>query len=103
MIRVYSYLNDNCKIFACWAFAVLTTMLIISCGEKDTSPQKAQLKKPDDIDFFASRPQTTIKINNIEYTIIDDYTKWIPVLYIKKDFEEVEKHIFDLLNIRGDV
>lgn len=98
MIRVNSYLIDYCKTITCWIFVILIAVLVISCSEQDIPSKKTQLKEPVKIDYFKSGAHTTAKINNIEYTIIDDYTKWIPVLYINNDFEAVEKHILGLLN-----
>jgi len=36
------------------------------------------------------------------YTHMDDYEKWIPVLYQQKDFPAIEGRVIDLLRERGD-
>jgi len=37
-----------------------------------------------------------------KYSQIDDYEKWIPVLYQQKDFASIERQILDLLSDRND-
>ena len=39
---------------------------------------------------------------NAKYSRMDDYERWIPVLYQQKDFASIEKHVLDLLNHRND-
>jgi hypothetical protein len=59
---------------------------------------KQQKRKPPAIDYFEKGVDATIWVGgSVPYKLIDDY-KWITVLYKKKDFAAIEKHIVELLN-----
>lgn len=49
------------------------------------------------IDYFGGLNTEYVTINNIKYKIIDDYIKWVPILYSEKNFIEIEKRISSLL------
>jgi tetratricopeptide (TPR) repeat protein len=54
------------------------------------------------INYWGESIPETVTINNIQYTLIDDYIKWAPILYQNKDFDAVEEHISDLLQTNDE-
>jgi tetratricopeptide (TPR) repeat protein len=59
-------------------------------------------KESFDIDYFNSPTQKTVTANNVEYSIVDPRTKWIPVIYTEKDFSSFEGHVHTLLEDVND-
>ena len=66
-----------------------------SCGEQAPTSSKTDVKQHASIDYFGGN--TTVKIHETEYTLIDDYIKWVPVLYQERNFNAIEQHISILL------
>ena len=54
-------------------------VFVPSCGEQAPTSSKTHVKQHASIDYFGGN--TTAKIHETEYTMIDDYIKWVPVLY----------------------
>lgn len=54
------------------------------------------------IDYFGGLSANCVMINTTKYDLIDDYIKWVPVLYQNKDFEAISKHILDLLQTSSE-
>lgn len=76
----------------------LLAILMCSCGERSNSDAKARETKHTEFDYFGENGSSTIEIYSTRYTLIDDYIKWIPILYQRKDFNTIEQHIFGLLS-----
>lgn len=76
---------------------VLLPLAISSC--KKIPEIKADVPKAEkaQIDYFAWDAPRTILINGTEYVLIDDYVKWVPILYRDKNFASLEQHISTLL------
>ena len=70
--------------------SILYTSLINS---KKTSDDKNKIQ----IDYFGGLNAEYVTINNIKYKLIDDYIKWVPILYSERNFTDIEKHVSSLL------
>lgn len=70
-------------------------VFVPSCGEQAPSSSKTHDKQHVSIDYFVGN--TTAKIHETEYTLIEDYIKWVPVLYQERNFSAIEEHISGLL------
>lgn len=62
-------------------------------SNKNASQQTNAIK----IDYFNGLSVSYVMINTTKYTVMDDYIKWVPILYQKRDFEGITKHISNLL------
>ena len=57
----------------------------------------------DKVNYWSESIPETVTINEINYTLIDDSLKWFSVLYHTRDFDAVEKYIYDLLKESNEI
>ena len=81
-------------------FFTITT--IISCSDREKHANGREHKKKIKIDYFDWGAPKTKSINVIEYTLIDNYVKLVPVLYKEKNFERIEHYISQLLSAKDE-
>lgn len=55
------------------------------------------------INYWGESIPETIKINETQYSLVDDYLKWFSVLYHNRDFNAVEEYISDLLEENNEI
>jgi len=91
-IRFICIRSVNCPVILIVLF--ILTVWGYSCSKQPSKPKDI---KRTSIDYFGPNGSTSMKIGGAEYTLIDDYVKWVNVLYQEKDFNIIEKHISDLL------
>ena len=95
------YMKENKNIYG---IILLTTLFLlisivaISCSKPSSNIPKVKKTKYTAIDYFDVTSPNTIKINDVEYTFIEDNVKWVHALYHQKDFSVVQEHILDLLS-----
>jgi len=77
---------------------LLQTVFLSSCTKKDSTAPRIQEEVR--VDYFAGK--SSLKINKARYTIIDDYVKWIPILYYDKDFDAIEENVSALLKEKNE-
>ena len=86
----------------------LTAVLILSVTavvgayllrmDLDFASGKKWERQPITIDYFSTPSPKTVMVHQNNYSLIDHYTKWIPILYQDRDFDAVETQIFYLLD-----
>ena len=74
----------------------------VSCNKQSSNIPKPKETKHTAIDYFDVNSLATIKINDVEYTFIEDNVKWVHALYHQKDFPPVQEHIIGLLNDKSE-
>lgn len=86
---------------------VIGVFMLSGCGDsQDQSEQRAKARAQKVLEEQPAVVETgktkQIQIRNVKYTLIDDYDKWVPVLYKKTDFAAIEKHITKLLSDKNE-
>jgi len=83
----------------------ISTLILISCGRKESpkgtpkgTPKQISQESPKAIEIRKAQAA----LLNTKYSRIDDYERWIPVLYQQKDFASIERQVLDLLSDRND-
>ena len=79
-----------------WIFVLtlLVTGLVMSASlffiDFMANKEAPQGVKKSKIDYFGGPIPEKVTINRIKYTLINDYIKWVPVIYHHKDFGTID-------------